>query len=52
MPRSWYISVELHREITTWEELTICFANTFGFADVNVEVNNALQLIQDVVVRF
>ena len=25
MPRSWYTSAELRREITTWEELTIFF---------------------------
>ena len=52
MPRSWYISAEVRREITTWEELIICFAHTFGFANTNVEVNNALQIIHDVVLKF
>ena len=51
MPRSWYISAELRREITTWEELTVFFAHTFGFADANVEVNNALQIIRDVILK-
>ena len=40
--RSWYITAELRREITTWEEMTVCFVHTFGFADANAEVNNAL----------
>ena len=51
MPRSWYVSAKLHREITTWEELTVFFAHTFNFADANVEVNNALQIIRDVVLK-
>ena len=51
MSRSWYISVKLHREITTWEEMTVCFAHTFGFAYANAEVNNALQIIRDVVLK-
>ena len=51
IPRSWYISVELRREITTLEELTIFFAHTFGFADANVEDNNALQIVWDVVLK-
>ena len=42
MPRSWYISAELRKEITTWEELIVCFVHTFGFEYANVEVNNAL----------
>ena len=40
MSRSWYISIELHREITTWEELRICFTNTLCFMDSNIDVNN------------
>ena len=51
MPRSWYVSTELCREITTWEELTIFFAHTFGFADANAEVSNALHIIWDVVLK-
>ena len=26
MPRSWYVGAELRRTITTWEELSVCFA--------------------------
>ena len=51
MLRSWYISPELHREITTWEELTIFFTHTFSFADANPYVHNALQIIYDVVLK-
>ena len=51
MPQSWYISAELCREITTWEELTICFNHTFIFVDVNPDVHNALQLICDVFLK-
>ena len=29
--------------------MTIFFAHTFGFEDANAEVNNALQIIRDVV---
>ena len=39
------------RETTTWEELTVCFAHTFSFADANPNVNNALQIIRDVVLK-
>ena len=45
IPRSQYVSVELRREITTWEELTVFFAHTFSFTDGNHDVNNALQII-------
>ena len=31
MSRSWYVVEELHRTITTWEELSICFMQTFSF---------------------
>ena len=51
IPRFWYISAKFHREITTWEELTVYFVHTFGFADVNMEVKNALQIIRDVVLK-
>ena len=42
MPRSWYVAVVLRRTITTWEELSVCFAYTFSFQDANLEVHNAL----------
>ena len=51
MPRSWYVSAELRREITTWEEFTVFFTHTFSFADANLDVYNALQLIHDVVLK-
>ena len=51
MPRSWYVSIELHIEVTTWEEMAVCFAHTFYFVDANVEVNNALLIFQDVVLK-
>ena len=40
-----------HREITNWEELMVFFAHTFSFVDVNLDVHNALQIIQDVVLE-
>ena len=48
IPRSWYVSAELCREITTWDELTILFVHKFIFA----EVNNSLQIIQNIVLKF
>ena len=51
MPKSWYVSAELRRDITTWEELTVYFVQTFHFADANPDVNNALQIIWDVVLK-
>ena len=51
MPRSEYELVELRRDITTLEERTICFAQTFHFVDTNPNVNNALQIIQAVVLN-
>ena len=45
MPRSWYVSAKLCREITTWEEMIVFFAHTFSFADANLDVNNAFQII-------
>ena len=43
--------VELRRAITTWEEVSILFAQTFSFWDANPEVHNALLLIRDVVLK-
>ena len=51
MSRKWYVSVELRREITTWEELSICFSHTFIFADVDPVIHSALQHIHDVVLE-
>ena len=51
MPRSWYVAVELHRTITTWEELFVCFGPTFSFQDINPKVCNSLQIICDVVLK-
>ena len=51
MLRSWYVAVELHRTITTWEELSIFFVQTFSFQYANPEVHNALQIICDVVLK-
>ena len=51
MPRSWYVATELHRTITTWEELSVFFAQTFSFQDANTEVCNALHIIHDVVLK-
>ena len=48
---SWYVSTEFHREITSWEELTIFLSHTFHFADTNLDVHNTLQLIHDVVLK-
>ena len=42
MPRSWYVSANLHKAITTWEELRVFFSHTFSFMDVNLDVHNAL----------
>ena len=43
--------MELRRDITTWEELTIFFVHTFSFTDANSDINNALQIIRDVVLK-
>ena len=51
MLRYSYGSTELRREITTWEELTICFAHTFNLSDANPDVHNALQLIHNVFLK-
>ena len=51
MPRSWYVLVDLHREITIWEELTVFFSHTFRFTKTNLDVHNALQFIHDVVLK-
>ena len=41
----------MRREITTWEELTICFTHTLGFVNVNLDVHSALQIIHDIVLK-
>ena len=46
------MAVELHRTITTWEELSIFFAEMFSFQDANPEVCNALHIIRNVVLKF
>ena len=51
MLRSWYVAIELHRTITTWEELSVFFMQTFSFQDDNPEVHNALQIIRDIVLK-
>ena len=43
--------MELCREITTWEEMMVFFAHTFSFTDSNPDVNNALQIIWDMVLK-
>ena len=45
MPQSWYVLVELCRDITTWEKLMICFNHTFIFEDTNLAIHSALQHI-------
>ena len=51
IPQSWYISTELHREITTWEDLTICFNHTIIFTNTNLVVHSALQHVHDVFLK-
>ena len=51
MPQLWYVSAELRREITTWEELMICFTHNFSFTNTNPVIHNALQNIRDVVMN-
>ena len=51
MPRSWYVVAKLRRTIITWEELFICFVQTFSFQDANPEVHNAFQIICGVVMK-
>ena len=51
MPRSWHVSMKPRRDITTWEEPTVCFAQTFRFSYANPNVNNALHIIWDVVLK-
>ena len=51
MLQYWYVSAELRKEITTWEELTIFYNHTFSFTDSNLDVHNVLQLIRDVVLK-
>ena len=47
----WYVLAELRREITTWEELLVCFSHTFIFADVDHVVHNAPHHIHDVILK-
>ena len=51
MSRSWYVSAELRREITTWEELTIWFTYTLIFVDTNPTIHYSLKHIRDVVLK-
>ena len=51
MQRQWYISTELHGDITTWEELSVCFSHTFSFVDVDRVIHSVLQYIPDVVLK-
>ena len=51
MSRSWYVSAELHREITTWQELTICFTHTFSFTDAIPDFHNSLHLILNAMLK-
>ena len=51
LPRQWYVSAELHKDITTYEELSICFSHIFHFADANLFIHSALQHICDVVLK-
>ena len=43
--RSWYVAAKMRRTITTLEELSIFFAQTFSFQDENPEVHNVLHII-------
>ena len=43
--------MELRREISTWEELTVFFVHTFSFANPNPDVKNVFHIIQDVVLK-
>ena len=52
MPRSWYVAAELCRTITTWEDLSVFFVQTFSFQDAKPEVCHALHIIHDVVLKF
>ena len=49
IPRRWYISVELPRENTTWDDLTIYFSHTFSFVSDDPIMHNALHHIQHIV---
>ena len=46
-----YVSVEMQREITTWEELTTSFNNNFSFIDESQFIHSALQKIRDKVLE-
>ena len=51
IPQSWYVAVELHRTITTWEELSVWFVQMFSFQDANPKVCNTLHIIRDIVLK-
>ena len=51
IPRIWYISVELQREIRTWEDLTTGFAHTFSFISVDSVIHSTMQHIHDIVLE-
>ena len=51
IPHQWYVSVESHKEITTWEELSMCFSHTFSFEDVDPTIHSALQHICNVFMK-
>ena len=51
MPRSWYVMTKFLRTISTWEELSVYFIQTFSFHDSKPEVCNDLQIIHDVVLK-
>ena len=49
--RQWYVSTELCRGITTWEELSISFSHTFSFEDVDPIIHSVLQHIRGVALK-
>ena len=51
MSQQWYVSVELHREITTWEEFPVCFNHAFSFVDVDPMIHSVLKHICDIVLK-
>ena len=51
MLRQWYVSVDLRREITTWEELSIFFSHTFRFANAGFVIHSVLKHIYNMVLN-
>ena len=51
IPRKWYISTELQREITMWEELTVSFSHNFSFLNDDSIIHSALQHIRNIVLE-